>query len=449
MLDQQSSDVELAEALGNARYATLAGHPATEAATTLVDSLAKKESGRRQKSRSSAGLEDLRKALGGFIADLLFAHNDANARGFVYRPLSPRNFTGGPVSHRVFTSMVDALEAWGLLERVKGFQRWTEDPSAGARIPHQAFATRFRATAALLSLCQDSGIDTSNVEDHFHQGLPEHPLVLKGTSRRNEYGRKVEGKYLKFDPTPRTEELEGQIIALNKFLDGFDIRGGRHRGFIRGFNNGDQPDFDWNKGGRLYSQPDTSYQQLSKEDRLRMTINGEPVVEVDIRASYLTILHALCHRSADLPEDPYAVPSIPRDIVKMWVVPTLGFDGHLKRWPPEMAKEFLAEHGKKLGKVWPLKKVRESVTAALPLLKDWGTLGVTWADLMYLESEAVLRTMLKLMAMEIPSLPVHDSLIVPRSAEIDLIPILKEQYRAVCGVEPKLKRDSCPIAVAA
>jgi hypothetical protein len=48
---------------------------------------------------------------------------------------------------------------------------------------------------------------------------------------------------------------------------------------------GDHPAFAWNLGGRLYSQGQDSYQSLSSDQRLDMTIDGEPVCELDIRAS--------------------------------------------------------------------------------------------------------------------------------------------------------------------
>ena len=58
-------------------------------------------------------------------------------------------------------------------------------------------------------------------------------------------------------------------------------------------------------GGRLYSQHFTdSYQVMSGEQRLKMTNNGEPVAETDIRASYLTIFLSL--HGIQLPDgDPY------------------------------------------------------------------------------------------------------------------------------------------------
>lgn len=71
------------------------------------------------------------------------------------------------------------------------------------------------------------------------------------------------------------------------------LRGGSHEGYIRIFQNDDDPHFRWNMGGRLYSQHFTeSYQVLSPAKRAAMTIN-EPVAEIDIRASYLTIFLAL------------------------------------------------------------------------------------------------------------------------------------------------------------
>jgi hypothetical protein len=92
--------------------------------------------------------------------------------------------------------------------------------------------------------------------------------------------------------TPHTEHLEANVRELNSFLDAFKYEGGRHHGYTRIFNRGDAEDFDWNKGGRLYGQGEKTYQQLPEEKRLEMTINGEPVAEIDIKASHLTIYHA-------------------------------------------------------------------------------------------------------------------------------------------------------------
>ncbi len=44
-----------------------------------------------------------------------------------------------------------------------------------------------------------------------------------------------------------------------------------------------------------------------------------------------------------------------------------------------------------------------------PLLARWNTLEETWADLMWLESEAIVATMLELMEKGVPTLPIHDA----------------------------------------
>jgi hypothetical protein len=95
-------------------------------------------------------------------------------------------------------------------------------------------------------------------------------------------------------------------------------------------------------GGRLYSQHFTnSYQVMGGDERLRMTINGEPVAEIDIRASYLTIFLAL--HGIQLPEsDPYELPGLGpehRNAVKQWMVGTFGNSMPIRRWPPRMLQK--------------------------------------------------------------------------------------------------------------
>jgi hypothetical protein len=75
-------------------------------------------------------------------------------------------------------------------------------------------------------------------------------------------------------PTPLTAKLENDIKRLNEFFEGFELEGGIHRGYIRVFNNGDHPRFNWNMGGRLYSHTERSYQQMDRSDRLRMKVSG-------------------------------------------------------------------------------------------------------------------------------------------------------------------------------
>ncbi len=66
---------------------------------------------------------------------------------------------------------------------------------------------------------------------------------------------------------------------------------------------------------------------MSANRRAKMTINGEPVAEIDISGSYLTIFLSLHGLQVDLLGDPYELPGLGsehRDAVKQWFVGTFG-----------------------------------------------------------------------------------------------------------------------------
>jgi hypothetical protein len=63
-----------------------------------------------------------------------------------------------------------------------------------------------------------------------------------------------------------------------------------HRGFRRDFNLCDGPvcAYGRNLGGRLYSPAPTSYQQVGQPDRIRMKIDRQSVLELDVSAAQLS-----------------------------------------------------------------------------------------------------------------------------------------------------------------
>ena len=73
------------------------------------------------------------------------------------------------------------------------------------------------------------------------------------------------------------------------------------------------------------------------------------------------------------------------------------------------------------------------------MLKNWGKQKGTWAELMYQESVAIISTMLRLKREhQIPSLSVHDSLIVPISKQKVAEELLSEEYFRVTKTRPQL-----------
>ena len=226
------------------------------------------------------------------MADLLRPLDAEEPNGWVYRSLHKASFTGAAVGRHAFFQLIDGLKGLAFLQHVPGHKTSDEREDTGK------YAARFRATPELLRFCTEHGVVPTRALDHFElfeYDLPEHPVRLRARKLKNFFSStELVGKPMEFERTPVVEEMETSIHELNEFFAKHTLRGGLHQGYIRIFQNGDDPDFNWNKGGRLYSQPFVeSYQVMSAKRRAKMTINGEPVAEIDISASYLTIFLSL------------------------------------------------------------------------------------------------------------------------------------------------------------
>ena len=171
-----------------------------------------------------------------------------------------------------------------------------------------------------------------------------------------------------------------------------------------------------------------------------MTINGEPVAEIDIKASFLTIYHAQVKQPLQGSGDPYAaIAEIDRSIVKLWTTISFGNSNPATRWPPKTAKNFKKETGKDLSKVAKAKDIAQKMLETFPALKKLETLSEAWAHLQYREGRAVMGTMLILMREHrVPSFSMYDGIIVPRSKADIATVTLKHVFREIVGVEPRL-----------
>jgi hypothetical protein len=184
------------------------------------------------------------------------------------------------------------------------------------------------------------------------------------------------------------------------------------------FNNG-----SWKASGRLYSLGGRSYQHMHQTERHKMTINGEPVAEIDIKASQLTIYHAKIGEPLEGSSDPYVRAGIDRWVAKKWVVISFGNGAPLTKWPDEALhdyEEHRQEHKKETGQDLPdlprARDVAREMLETFPSLEKLGHDLELWADLQYREATAVVGTMLILMRTHgVPSLSMHDGIIVPRS----------------------------------
>lgn len=208
------------------------------------------------------------------------------------------------------------------------------------------------------------------------------------------------------------------------------------------------------RGGRLYSvglESDApgqriSYQSLSPKERQGIKINGEAVVELDIKCSHATILAAIAGEPVPAGTDIYFSPSIPRRVMKMYVTQALGSGSLPKRWANDNKWSYGLPEGAgppdigKLQREWAIRNVESEALRCCKVLKRIQDIGYNWADLQFLESEAILEAV-HLLAMEhgIPALPVHDSLIVPVSKQAIAKEALAACFEKHVGVKPQLE----------
>ena len=241
------------------RAETVEAHIFVDAAAKLLETHEIRK-GIRQRKRTEAAQAGFLRAVEAFLGSLLLGAKIGRG-GWVYRSRQAKSFSGGEVAYRQFTAVVEAMEALGLIEVVDGFNAMKTVSWDGGQTSRyqQGKAARFKATENLLGLASDAGVEIKEAGKHFQETKPGIVIVLKDSSRR--VGRdKIPGRPMPFSPTLEVERLEEQVRLINDFLEGVDIRGGIHKGFYRIFNLGDRLDFDWDKGGRLYSIGIDNYQ---------------------------------------------------------------------------------------------------------------------------------------------------------------------------------------------
>jgi len=401
------------------------------------------QSEQRHRARKAKDKAAFRLAVGLITGDLLIAM-EVKENGWSYHPLSSGTFGDRPVGYRTFKPTVDKMEAVGLISISKGRNAQAPQFDEGAAPSyHPSLATRFRPTQVMVSIADQAGVHHGSARKHFPQQLPNNVIEVRGKST-SVRGMKTKGKKLKLAHTEKSRAMETDVKSLNKCVAGFELEGGSFSGYRRLFSNGDIDGFDFQWGGRLYGVGDYSYQNIKKTERQKMNLGSEEVVEIDINASYLTILHGIEGYPLPNRDDLYSIGGYDRAIVKAWITATIGHHGFHTRWPKNAIQEI-----KDAGIDKPTGLTMESLQPVIldhfPMLADWPSQKVTCADLMFTESEIIIGTMLELMHSHcIPCFSVHDSIIVRKSDQRIAMDTLKDQFFRRTNIEPQLKVHYLP-----
>lgn len=384
-------------------------------------------------------------ALAAIVADLLTA-SQYNPPHPCYRPMGAADFTDQHVGYHSFRRVFDDLNRHGFIEVSHGAAPFGGLPGT---------VTRITPTSKLTAFLAPHGITPHNRRDHFDRTGQVHlSIQLRATSRIDRKHKKHRGDKMPVDKNhPVVARYAAQVDRINTYLAKQRFSCGDDVILYRGFNCGDQPDFNWNKGGRLNCLGG-GYQGLSKdaerltqradykgsgEHRGMITINGEATVEVDVSACHLTIAHGLLGRP--LPSgDIYHIEGEYRWAVKAFANYMIGKGELPTKWHPDHVKVFRELTGKTLGKTHPIKHLSKIVIKQMPILMEVVNKGLNWADFQFIESEILTKTVETLAyEYDIASLPVHDSIIIPKSSKNIAIKVFSDSFHHFTGEYPVIK----------
>lgn len=254
-----------------------------------------------------------------------------------------------------------------------------------------------------------------------------------------------------YTDTPTTLSYRAAVRELNAFLDSADISfiddgldpavDPYGRTLTRRFTIFDAQERRFDQVGRLFGG---FWMSMKRERRKQIRIDGEAVAELD----YSTMFTRLAY--ADLwlqpPEgDLYAIPGLEahRSGIKLAMNCFL-FDENPNRrtWPKDMS--LTAETGAeateedtfkgKLPDRWTVNRTKKAILTVHPALeRAWGR-GLGYR-LMWQESEILLAVLRELMGQGIPALGLHDGLLVPVSKTDIALEAMRNQSKAIVGVE--------------
>lgn len=372
------------------------------------------------------------KALSATIADLFKAASFTPPRS-CFRRMGAGDFTGSPVGYHTFSRVLRDLERTGFIRRVTGQAPTKETPG---------IVTRVIPSIRFMSFMADRGVLIAERASHFtypRQHNSQQPLQLKTGRTYNAKWKKVAGKKLPIDLShPKASIYAYEVQRLNAYLSHQRFSLLDDVAMFRGFNLADQPNFDWNKGGRLYCYGG-GYQSLSKGARSEITINDLTTTEIDISACHITIAHGICRTPLPNRTDLYAVEGIPRQIVKNFVTLFLGQGKVPIRWTADHRRIYDATNPKRLNQDYPISAISKHILASLPVLKTVSDRGLSWADFQFAESEAMISALLALADKhDVCGLPVHDSLIIPTKDVALAKDCLRDSFYAICNIQPTI-----------
>lgn len=387
--------------------------------------------------------------MGAIVGGLLISWAGRSEPRPVHRQRRPAAFSDAPVGFNSFTSTMSALRSLGFVHEARGI-RFSDGSLSGfgGKTTFRGAAARNWPTLPLLDLATVHGVVPETLQRDFQFAPPtrapavKHPVELKNFELQEKWGGETTSHRIASMNDAEAHSLITDVVKHNDLAKGLSFEGCAPPRWKRVFHGA------WQAHGRWYVVgTDGTYQSLSAQRRAGIRINREAIVELDVKASHLTILRALAG-FPPMTGDPYAIPgleAVGRKTIKQWVLETIGSGKAIARWSsrtdeaikqertaPSLRGPILAVHPylAEAGLLVPQSLATGLSVPAVRLVNPY----VSW-----LEAEAMTEAMRALRQLNVLAMPVHDSLIVPVGAKEDAVQAIKEGFQRVCGTVPTIE----------
>jgi hypothetical protein len=270
--------------------------------------------------------------------------------------------------------------------------------------------------------------------DDFGPGEFPEVIILKGKKG----GFFEKSGVQQYEDTPLTHKMRSEVEKINDWLMAMEIdiaadeiSSGiniNNRKLRRYFTRGD---LTFGSGGRLFGG---FWLDMSKNDRRDyLWLGDEDICALDFNNLGPTIIYSI---AGEIPPegDAYILPHYERyrSGVKT-IFSTMTFtDKPLGRFPKGVKKEFEENHRLH----WITTAIEEKHQTIFHLLNS--QIG---HKIQRIESDIIIKALLMAMDEDIPSLPVHDALIFPKSKKEEGIRIMTTAFKEVTGAEGTLKEE--------
>ncbi len=393
----------------------------------------------REKALQPAAAKARERTASTLLANLAsLALNRFDDSRFVAVTFNRNAYVGSTLSVATMSLLRDVLLTHGLIEGSGGGRRTRAyDTTFG-------WLTRIRATEALRAIFEDCSISYASIRravDHRvlvlrdrGAGVPSGPPIDVEMSRQvmENVNRRIEAARIEV-PDDVWERISTRVLADMDLQEGDRADAGdmARRSLVRLFKH------DWSHGGRLYGG---WWMSLPKLERQRLTIDGEPVVELDYGQLHPSILYARIRE--EMEGDTYTVgdwtsPEM-RDLGKTTFARMLNTKTETG---DDRAIQIKDEDADKLppGVTWEdyLRKFQ----GKLEPISEWFWIG-EGLRLQREDSDVAVSVLQQMSEHDVATLPVHDSFIVQERHRHLLRTAMINAYREKFYYPPIIKEGS-------